>query len=466
MMRKFLLLALLAATGAQAQTVVGTIDVGNALLSVQITDAEDSNLTDNIAIIVTNNTGTPYVCSGRIGFYNLSTGGEDPSWAVTGQSTIPAGGPYTLVSATNPLGSGEGNTTAFDTASCSAQSSSGGSGGSGGTGSPLVINGNVSYKQLQPGNEIQINVDQVANNSSTFTSGSLHLELWALTAPMQGTPLAPPGYKMADAPLPTQCGGASSVLGPLTTCNGIVLTAPLTFPPPGTYYATLFLTMFDPPTCTTSDSYCYTSYVNFPDTFTVTSGGQPGDGAGGVDFVGASTWSISNGSLAITVAELLNRSNSRTTGSLRFDVWAFPSPYAAGQPNTGYELLTEPLQNACTILNGQLSPGEFCQNVSFTQALMATPPAGTYYVTIFVEEYDPVNCTTISHYCVDSSINYSGTLTIGAPPPPPPPSSTSSGGGGGAIDWLSLLPLCLLGALRFARRASAEAVLRACRTLA
>ena len=51
---------------------------------------------------------------------------------------------------------------------------------------------------------------------------------------------------------------------------------------------------------------------------------------GNLDFQGGSTFQVSGNTVHITLAKIVNSSSTRTSGSLRIDLWAFQAPYAGG----------------------------------------------------------------------------------------------------------------------------------------
>jgi hypothetical protein len=111
----------------------------------------------------------------------------------------------------------------------------------------INIEGNVLYS-LGPTTGY-FTADQVANNRSSGTSGTLRLELWATTgSPASGSVS---GYQLAIDRLGTLPAGYS-----FYNINSGTFT--YTQPPAGCYYISLFLTEFD------GTGYPYTDYVVFP----------------------------------------------------------------------------------------------------------------------------------------------------------------------------------------------------------
>jgi hypothetical protein len=435
---------LIAPLSARAQTVVGTINVGIPGLTVQVTDQLDNNLTDLITIQATNNTSATYYCTGHVGFFQLATG-SGSAFPVDGTATIPPGGPYVVVSAQNPVGSGVGNTLAYDAASCQAAPSSGtGGGGNGGNG-PVVLQGTFGYNIDFNTNTARLTASEVLNSSNAGT-GTLRLELWALAAPYSGSGSVT-GTQMAVAQLPDTC-GVNGTLAAGKGCAGISLPSTFKSPPPGTYYVTMFLTE-DVVSC---GGFCSVDYGNFDKTVTINSSGAPGNN-GGIELIGTSTYSLSlaNNTAQLTVPEVLN-TTSGTTGTLRLELWLTTAPYANGTSVPGNRIAMSYLPSPCP---SALAAGGSCSNIGSTLSVTNLPTPGTYYASLFVTQYDTsANCPAADHYCIATGLNFSGMATVPAATPAPPPSnnsgggSTTSGGGGGEFDGFSVACLLVFAAYR------------------
>lgn len=142
---------------------------------------------------------------------------------------------------------------------------------------------------------------------------------------------------------------------------------------------------------------------------------------------GAYAYVGSSGSLGVDFIQ--NNSFSRTSGSLRLDVWATIAPTTRGGGVSGYKLMSGPVM-------APLTPRTQYSNVIQTATFIA-PPNGTYYITLVLAEYDPSsNCST-DGYCVSDSIPFTSTATFG--PSTPPPSyragiSTNSLGARGTVS--------------------------------
>jgi hypothetical protein len=132
-------------------------------------------------------------------------------------------------------------------------------------------NGNIDFYGTttlqESGGIANITIDGIKNYSSSFTSGSLRIDLWALQAPYNGG--AYTGYNTASIRT-NQITGVSDTLGPGQYFYNISLHLPYTPPGNASYsYYTLFLQMYDS-TCTgASDHYCTIAAVNLTSTSSV-----------------------------------------------------------------------------------------------------------------------------------------------------------------------------------------------------
>jgi hypothetical protein len=440
------LTALVLPTVSFAQTVVGTIDVGIPGLQVQVTDQLDNQLNDTITLQAVNNTSGTYNCKGHIGFFQLSTGDISGISPVDGTVTVPPGGPYVIVTANNPAGSGVGNTLAYDSASCAAVSSGAGAGGGGdsGTGS-VLLEGHFGYNIDFSTQQVVLTADKVDNTGNSST-GTLRLELWALAAPYSGGTVT--GTRMASVDVPC---GSQGTLPAHTSCTSLSLPTTFTAPSPGTYYVAMFLTE-DLSSC---NGFCMVDWGNFNQTLVIQPDGTAS--GGGIQLVGIASIlpNFTNNTIQLTVPEVLN-STSGTTGTLRLEIWLLSSPYSRGTVQNGYRIAMTPLPQGCP---SALSPGASCSNIGFNALPMSNlPAAGSYDATLFVTQYDSQNCTASDHYCIATAINFNNPVSVPAASPPPSATGGSSsgptgggggsnsggGGGGGALDAASLTLLGLL----------------------
>ena len=110
----------------------------------------------------------------------------------------------------------------------------------------LYMFGSFSYQR--DGGTVVLRLDQISNDSSTRTSGTLRLELWAASSPPpRGTGFT--GYRLAVS-------STFSPLPPRTFYSNIVRTTTFLEPPAGTYWLILVLTEFTTGQCAGNDNYC------------------------------------------------------------------------------------------------------------------------------------------------------------------------------------------------------------------
>ena len=143
--------------------------------------------------------------------------------------------------------------------------------------------------------------------------------------------------------------------------------------------------------------------------------------ANGLFMAGAWAASWLGSTVSVSLGEINNESYTRSSGTLRLELWAVASPPARAAGFSGYKLAT-----FATL--SPLPTRMFYSDIVRT-ATMSYPPDGTYWLVLALTEYDPANCNQSDGYCLQDSLNSQGTSTFGnaAPPPPPPPTSNTSG---------------------------------------
>lgn len=125
------------------------------------------------------------------------------------------------------------------------------------------------------------------------------------------------------------------------------------------------------------------------------------DGTFGYDRVGST--------VTLTASQISNDSSTRTTGTLRLELWATTSRPARGAGFTGFRLAT-----GSTL--SPLSPRTFYSNVSRTTSFSA-PPDGTYVMVLVLSEYSSTGCSNADGFCLSDSGVFTNTQTFGVPPP-------------------------------------------------
>ncbi len=133
--------------------------------------------------------------------------------------------------------------------------------------------------------------------------------------------------------------------------------------------------------------------------------------ANGLVIEGTYGYNYVGNSVTLTVARIANNSSTRTTGTLRLELWATSSSPARGAGFTGYRL-------AVGSTFSPLSPREYYYDVTRT-ATFTPPPDGTYYMVLVLAEYSSTGCSQSDGYCISDSGVFSSTRTFGNPNPPP-----------------------------------------------
>lgn len=261
----------------------------------------------------------------------------------------------------------------------------------------LVLEGNGAYNIS--GSSVTLTIDRISNSSSTRTSGTLRLQLWASTSrPARGVGFT--GFQLAS----------SSTLSPLSPnffYSGVVRTAAFTPPANGTYWMILVLDEFNPGGCSSSDGYCLTDSLVFSTQQTF----GPPPSTGGLALEGTATYNISGSSVTLGIDRISNSSSTRTTGTLRLQLWASTSRPARGASFTGFQL-------ASSSTLSPLSPNFFYSNVVRT-ATFTPPPNGTYWMIFVLDEFNPGGCSSSDGYCLSDSIIFDRQETFGVISPPP-----------------------------------------------
>jgi len=141
------------------------------------------------------------------------------------------------------------------------------------------------------------------------------------------------------------------------------------------------------------------------------------------------------GQATLRAETIANRSTTRTTGSLKLELWATVNPYSGGTIN-GTQMAAFRLPG-----NGQLSPNTSFTGVSLSGAVNAEPPPGSYYVTMILSEFAST-CANFDQYCIVHHRNFSSPFYVAA-------DEVEDDGGGGAIGFWLLGALASLGMARF-----------------
>ena len=132
--------------------------------------------------------------------------------------------------------------------------------------------------------------------------------------------------------------------------------------------------------------------------------------ANGLVMFGTFGASWSGGTVVMNVARIENNSFTRTTGTLRLELWAVVNRPARGEGFTGYLL-------AVSSTLAPLPPRSFYSDVVRTTSFTA-PPNGTYWVVMVLAEFNPSACPS-DNYCLEDSGAFDAPNTFGPVNPPP-----------------------------------------------
>lgn len=406
-----------------------------AICDYESADLASQILQDTYWVEIENDSSTPLWCAATL--YILT----EPS----GEATVPGSAEVfpgdTAIVAESDDNQNTGGVDPNNTISsiqCSA--SDGGASSGGGNSGPVASgSGGIEFvgqsSYATSGNQVTLDVAEIENTSSA-SSGTLRVEFWLTSTPYSGGGIT--GYRVAQDQLPNTL-GANSYFNPFS------VTLNLTdMPGPGTYYAAILLTEYEPASCSASDGFCIVAYESASNPFVI-SNNTGSAGSGNIVLTGPYSFSMdyTNDTLQFDVSQITDTSSTYTTNSLRIEWWLTASPYT-GVSEPGYRIATWQITGSS---NGQLGPEQSFQNVTGNAPLGNLPPAGTYYVTMVVSEYTE-SCGSSDGYCQDTYGSFPNQVTIAAQTPPPTPqdggtgdSGASSSGGGGSLDWLTLILL-------------------------
>ncbi len=132
--------------------------------------------------------------------------------------------------------------------------------------------------------------------------------------------------------------------------------------------------------------------------------------ANGLYMSGQFHYVLSGGTASITLDQINNDSFTRTTGTLRLELWATTSYPARADTNwTGYRMATFSTFD-------QLVPRAYYTSIS-RSSTYAAPPTGTYWLILLLEEYNPsANCSS-EGYCTQDSFNSFEQVSFGSVQP-------------------------------------------------
>jgi len=146
----------------------------------------------------------------------------------------------------------------------------------------------------------------------------------------------------------------------------------------------------------------------------------------------------------LRIDRIRNSSTTRTSGTLRLELWATTSQYSGGSIS-GYQVAVYRFPGT-----GQLSPGTSFVDVSQTVGVNSRPPQGAYYTALILSEYSD-SCAANDKFCIIDYGTFSSPLNV----PAPASVSDDDDEGGGAFSGeftVALSILAMAHALRRRRR--------------
>lgn len=293
---------------------------------------------------------------------------------------------------------------------------SGGGGDGGGSGAgDIAFTGAVGY--TISGSSVNLRADQICNQRSGGTSGTLFLKLFMTT----GSSPSGTGFVTAEARIGELTGGFCF--------NDISQTVAFDAPPQGSYFVHLLVAEFPD-----SENGIFIDSVTFDDRFTA---GGGGDGAGEVGFTAPVGYTVSGSSVTLRADQICNERSGGASGTLflRMFLTSGSSPEGSGFMAAEARL-------------GELSGGFCFNNISQTVPYSAPPP-GTYFVHFLIAEFpDSQNGIFIDSITFEDRFTSSGGGGVGGGGG----GDDDGGGGGGPMSGLGVLGLALLLSLIGRRR--------------
>lgn len=132
--------------------------------------------------------------------------------------------------------------------------------------------------------------------------------------------------------------------------------------------------------------------------------------ASGLYMSGTFTYVLTNGSANITLDQINNDSYTLTTGTLRLTLWALTYQPSRGASINGYKMATFATFNP-------LSPRNYYYAIT-RSAGYVSPPNGTYWLILVLEQYDPSACPSNSDgFCLEDTFQSFVQVTFGPATP-------------------------------------------------
>lgn len=232
----------------------------------------------------------------------------------------------------------------------------------------LDLSGNTGW--AKSGSRLRIHAAQIHNGRESGTSGSLRLQIWATEEPYDGVSDLV-GFVIGTANLrPLAAGGDYFNVSKRVGYHR---------PPPGYYFTTITLEeRYSDGSWLIIDSESFEGQVNLG-----------GFGEGVVDlevsntsditFSGEVSWFAGDGKVQLYAERINNLRPSGRSGSLRVRLWASDQPYHPEETFYAYPMA----KKGAGRVSGSSAVEYFPSRTSFR-----APPAGEWFVTITLEEYN------------------------------------------------------------------------------
>jgi hypothetical protein len=172
----------------------------------------------------------------------------------------------------------------------------------------------------------------------------------------------------------------------------------------------------------TSNAGQYDDSIDFTNPMTIGDTGGDGGGSGSIVLGNVNANVDYRAETVELFVDSIRNDSSSTTGTLRIELWFFDSPFT-GSAQSGYRMASYQIGTN----NGQLQPGSTFVNISATRDFLNHPPAGYYFGTLFVQEFQS-GCTSPDHFCNVDYVNFDDYFTVPAPVDPIDPLIQSAGG--------------------------------------
>lgn len=135
-----------------------------------------------------------------------------------------------------------------------------------------------------------------------------------------------------------------------------------------------------------------------------------GSGTGDIKMVGNVSYSYNGDYLTLSAARIENTRTGGNSGSLKLKLWATAAPYSGGAIS-GFTIGEYVFPN---VLNGKTYYNDVRQTVRFYK-----PPAGSYYLTLTLTEYNNGNDYITDYRTFDTKATFSNPAPTGNSQPPP-----------------------------------------------